>query len=716
MIWHSNTVADVLADLHVDPAVGLSTPEVAQRLDEYGENRPQEQKALTLVRAFAARLRSPLTALLLAVSAIVLILDLYKQVLKSVDTNWYLPIVVAALTVVIALLGALRQCRAASWTDWVHTLSSADTHVRRDGSEQECSILVLVPGDVVLLSAGDIVPADCRLIEADGLLCDECTLTGATMPTEKYAETVFDDITPLAQRTNMLYAGTTITAGTATAVVVATGMRSEMGHSTGYQPQTHHDLPAQKKARQLNVWWGVTAAVISIVALIIGLMRLPDRSAVLLTVTAMAMAAVPIGLAALYTRLIAGGVMHLLRHHVRILRPEAMETLSQVTVVGIEQNMLWRDDGVSLCRAFVGHHDVNLTTDTPKAPGLGQLLRLTALNITDTDPTDKAILTRLRKLGIDKNELVVDMPRIGELPSDSTHKTTVHLANEQTLVLVSGRWRSLLPLCIKGNIDELTAAATAMEHDGLQVMAVTYRLMDTAPSVYTAEVLERELTCAGLLGLHIPLRTDAPHITVSDVRTILFSEESTAVAVATAQSAGLTDTPYVAVGEVIRTLSDADLAAAVKHYNVYCGLDTAQKQRVLTALQQQGEVVAVTSCRDDETALLTAADVGCARGADATNVIKAAADLILLDESCTTLLSAIQECRRLRLRKTGMLVYLLLCSAGLLFMGFGSLFGLLPLPHCALLLMSLHLLLLALPTPFWVTVGISNVVYTLHKK
>lgn len=715
MIWHSNTVADVLTDLRVDPAVGLTEQEVATRLQEYGKNSLQEQKKFSLRHTFAKQLRSPLTILLLAVSGLVLVLNLYTQWLREISTAWPIPLIVAAMAVVTALLTAWRQCRATDTAASLHALAAPDTRVRRNGTEQVCSTHTLVPGDIVLLRVGDIVPADCRLIEADYLRCDENALIGTTMPTEKYAQAVFDDITPLAERTNMVYAGTAVTAGTATAVVVATGVRSELGHGHRRQPSPHSLLPLQAKTNRLNVWWNVSTAGVSILALIIALLCRSDRSAVLLTVAAMMMAAVPTGIAALYTHLTDNGIGRLLRHGIRVHHPEAADTLGRVTVVGIDRELLHRDGEVELCRAFVGHRAVDLTADIPKAPGLGQLMRLAALNAEDTVPADAAVLSCLRQMGIDRNELLLDMPRIGELPPNNERKTSVHLAGEQTLTLVSGEWRSLLPLCTKGNVEELTLAATAMERDGLQVTAVTYRLTDTAPSVYTADVLEQDLTCVGLLGLRFPLCSDGPSLP-TDVRALLFSDESAAVAVSTAQSAGLTTTPYVATGEAIVHLTDEDLATAVRRYNVYCGLDTVQKQRILTILQQQGEVVAVTAGRSDEAALLTAADVGFARGTVATDVAKAAADLTLSEDDHTAIFAAIGEGRRLQWEKKALFLYLLACSGVLLLIGCISLLGLLSLSFSVLLLMGLHLLLLALPTPLWVTFGISNAVQKFRKK
>lgn len=715
MIWHSHTVSDVLTELCVDSTAGLTDREAADRLNEYGKNCLQEQKILSFGQAFGRQLRSPDTILLLAVSGLVLVLNLYTQLLREIATPWPIPLTVAAAAIVAALLNAWRQHRASAATAALKALSTPDVCVRRNGAEQMRCADTLVPGDILLLQAGDVVPADCRLIEADRLQCDESALIGTTMPTDKYADAVFDDITPLAQRTNMLYAGTAVTCGTATAVVVATGMRSEMGHSLKRLPQARHHRTAPSHTNRLNVWWSVTVAGVSLLILLIALLSRTDRSAVLLTVAAMSAAALPTGIAALHTLLSENGIRRILTQGIRVQHSEAIDVLGQVSVVCIDHKMLPQDGEAELCRAFVGHRTADMTADAPKAPGLGQLMRLAALNTTEGDPAGNAILAGLHRMGIDPNELRLDMPRIGELPPASGRTTTVHLAGEQTLILVSGEWRSLLPLCTKGNTEELTAAATAMERDGLQVTAVTYRLTDTAPSVYTADALEQDLTCVGLLGLHFPLHTDAPRME-SRVRTLLFSDESAAVAVTAAQSAGLTATPYVATGEAIASLSDEDLSGALRHYNVYCGLDTAQKQRVLALLRQQGEVVAITAADSEEAALLTAADVGIAYGNRATAVAKAAADLILTEEDPTAVFTAMETGHHLYGEKKVLLLYLIIGSALILLLGCIGLMGAYPLSVTTVWLMALYLLLLALPTPLWATLGISHIIRNLRKK
>ncbi len=712
MIWHSHTATDVLEELQVDPTVGLTQQEADTRLKEYGKNSLQEQIRSSFPQVLSKQMRAPLTVLMWAMAGATLLMDLYNHFLKHIPADWKRSIIVAAITLVITLLNAIRQCRATSGMAALRSLSIPEARVRRDGTEQLCYTLSLVPGDIVVLGVGDLVPADCRLIEAYRLRCDECELTEATMPTEKYAEPVFDDITPLAQRTNMLYAGTAITSGTATAVVVATGIRSEMGHQPAKFINT--TLPMQRLADSLTRWIAGITALLCIVYLVVGLIFHTDRAAVLLTTAALAMAAVPQGVVTLFALLTTRSIQRMSCHHLVLNRPESTDALGRVTVICTEQETLHQSDVVYVGRAFVAHHSVDMTAASPKAPGLGHLIRLAALNTHDSDAVDSAILAALSKMGVDKSDLLVDMPRIGELAPTDSRKTAVHLAGDQALTLVSGDWRSLLPLCVKGNIEELTTAAEAMERDGLQVWAITYRLTDTAPAVYTAEALEQELSCAGLLGLRVPLHPEAKQ-NVSHVRTILLSNESPAIASAAAHRAGLTASACVATAEVVDDLSDEELAKAVQTYNVYCGLNVAQKQRLLTALQQN-DVVLITAGSSIEADLLTTADVGCARGTVAADVTKDAADIILTDDNYTSVVIAVREGHRLRKERIGMIVYLVLCAAAVLLIGCLNLFNMISSAYGAVLVSGLHLLLLALPTPLWITTGISHWIVKLSKQ
>lgn len=702
MIWHSNAITDVLQELRVDPQSGLSKQEVAARLKEYGRNCLDEAQPISFPHALKQQLRSPFTALLLTVSGITLILDLYKQILQSVNTDWEQSLIVAAITVVSTVISAWRHCRTHAAMAKSHYLAANESKVRRDGAEQTCSTDALVPGDIVLLSAGDVVPADCRLVEAYRLKCDECELTEATTPTEKYADTLFDDITPLAQRTNMLYSGTTITNGSATAVVVATGIRSEMGHRAAYTQSTDYTASVQKQTGKLTVWWNVAVVLLSIVALIVGLIVHEDRSMVVLIAAAIMMAATPRNPDDLWIQLTSDYLQRMMHHRVRIRHPETVQTLANVTVLCAEEETLSISDRPILKEAFISpatHVDLaeGLTTEMMNVRGVPSFWRMAVLNCNGSHPVDQVVLEATAH-HFHREDLLLDMPRIGEMTTDDEHRIGVHLAGEQTLILVSGAWRSLLPLCTKGNLDTLADQASAMETSGLQVTAIAYRLVDTAPTVYTAEELEQQLICVGLIGWHMHWHHNLSQTANSlpNLRTILFSDKPVSAAAAVAKRAGFADHPRAITGEALAEFTESEWADAAHEYNVYCGLSAEQKQQLVSALQQQGAIVAVTSGRSDEVELLRSADAGFARGIASTAVIKNAADALLTDDSYNAVMHSLAESRKLNAHKQMVFGYLVLCALIIGSIGVIALFGGIPMTHTALLLAILHLLLMTI--------------------
>lgn len=702
MIWHSNSISDVLQELQVDPAMGLPQQTANDRLKEYGENSLQEQSSVSFCQAFTKQMRAPLLILLWVAFGVTLLVDLYNHFLKDRPIDWHRSLFAAAVALVIALFGALRHRRAAASLAALRALSIPDTRVRRDGKEQLCSTTKLVPGDIVLLKAGDLVPADCRLIEAERLRCDECALTEATMPTEKYAEPIFDDITPLAQRTNMLFAGTAITGGTATAVVVATGVRSEMGRTT--TPSPAMDLPKQKAMQKWRIRWGLGVAFLCVIALIIGLCVHTDRIAVLLAVATLAMVAIPQNIDDLITNVIARSVQRIARNNVRLNHPKVAQSMGNVTVICADQDTLFENNKLTLDWLCVNTQWISLSNGIPNQRGVAPFMRLAVLNSTAGNLIDDAILNAAATAGIHRDDLLTDMPRIGELAPTADRRTSVHLAGAQTLILVSGEWRSLLPLCTKSDVERLTKEAELMEKECGQVMVVAYRLTDTAPTVYTAEELEHDLTCAGLLGWHTPWQLNIGQTTASlpNVRVLLFSDKSVTSTQAIARQLPFIQHPHVLTGEAAIAFNEEEWNTAVQQYDVYCGLTTQQKRQVVTALQRQGEVVAVTGGHSNEVELLTAADVGFARGTIASDVAKSAADAVLEDDSYTTLLNSIYEGKRLNRQIRIIGLYVIVCALALAIFGLIALMGWMPLQYHSIWMLGLHLLLFILPSvPTW---------------
>ena len=683
MIWHSHTPQEVLKELQVDPAVGLAADDAAIRLQEYGENRLQDQKTLTFWQRFARQMKDTMVIILLIAAALSLIICLYNQFFLGEPGDWIEPIIIVLIVMLNAALGVIQESRAEAALAALKSLSAPQARVRRGGAVTTLSAYELVPGDVVELEAGDIVPADCRILEAYSLRCNESALTGESLPVEKTANSAFDNITPLADRTNMLYAGCGISAGRAVAVVVATGMRSEMGHiATLLEEENADDTPLQHKMAQLGKILGFLALIVCVVIFVVGLFfRLPLMD-MFMTAVSLAVAAIPEGMPAIVTIVLALGVQRMVKHNAIIRRLPAVETLGSASVICSDKTGTLTQNRMTLRRAYVNNQFVELD-GIKQVAGLEQLVRLAAL-CTDADivmedgiekligdPTETAILAYLRKIGYDKSELLEDMPRIGELPFDSERKrmTSVHVVNEQTIVIVKGAPESVLPLCTKGNIEKTAEANTAMAQDALRVLAVAYKILDNAPAIYDVETLECDLTLAGLVGMIDPPRAEVK-AAVSDcdtagIRTVMITGDNVVTAAAIARELGILHPEESALtGQELEAMSDKELEANIAQYRVYARVTPADKIRIVKAWQKRGAVVAMTGDGVNDAPALKAADIGCAMGITGTDVAKNAADMTLTDDNFATIVDAAREGRGIydNIRKA--IGFLLSCNLG----------------------------------------------------
>ena len=674
MIWHSNTLQSVLDELQVDPATGLTTDEAAMRLKEHGENKLQEKKPLTFFQRFARQMKDTMVVILLIAAAVSLMICFYEQFFNGKAGEWIEPIVIVAIVMLNAVLGVIQESRAEAALAALKNMSAPQARVLRDGK---------VPGDIVELEAGDLVPADCRILEAYSLRCNESALTGESLPVEKYVSGVFEDITPLAERTNMLYASCGVTAGRGVAVVVATGMRSEMGHIASLlEGEDESDTPLQHKMAQLGKILGILALAVCVIIFIIGLCFRLNWLDMFMTAVSLAVAAIPEGMPAIVTIVLALGVQRMVKHNAIIRRLPAVETLGSASVICSDKTGTLTQNRMTLRRAYVNGQLVDLDEVKP-LPGLEQLIRLAAL-CTDAeitvengrelligDPTETAILAYLLRLGYHKTELLEDMPRIGELPFDSDRKrmSSVHVAGDKTIVIVKGAPEMVLPLCTRGNIEKAEAANTAMAKDALRVLAVAYKILDVAPSVYDAETLESDLTPAGLVGMIDPPRAEVKaaiaDCDTAGIRTVMITGDNVVTAAAIARELGILHENEKAItGQELAALSDEELNASVADYRVYARVTPADKIRIVKAWQKRGDVVAMTGDGVNDAPALKAADIGCAMGITGTDVAKSAADMTLTDDNFATIVDATREGRGIydNIRKA--IGFLLSCNLG----------------------------------------------------
>lgn len=689
MIWHSHNPQEVLNELQVDPSTGLSIDAAADRLQEYGENRLQDQKRLTFIQRFAQQMKDTMVVILLIAAALSLVICLYNRFFLGEPGDWIEPIIIVLIVMLNAALGVIQESRAEAALAALKNLSAPQARVRRGGTVTTLSAYDLVPGDIVELEAGDIVPADCRIIEAYSLRSNESALTGESLPVEKTAESVFDNITPLAERTNMLYAGCGITAGRAIAAVVATGMRSEMGHiATLLEGESENSTPLQHKMAQLGKILGFLALIVCVIIFVVGLFfRLPIMD-MFMTAVSLAVAAIPEGMPAIVTIVLALGVQRMVKQNAIIRRLPAVETLGSASVICSDKTGTLTQNRMTLRRAYVHNQLVELD-GIKQTAGLEQLIRLAAL-CTDAeivtengrekligDPTETAILAYLRIMGYDKSDLLEDMPRIGELPFDSERKrmASIHMAGHQTIIIVKGAPESVLPLCSKGSIEKTAEANTAMAQDALRVLAVAYKLLDTAPAVYDADTLECDLTLVGLVGMIDPpraeVKTAIADCDTAGIRTVMITGDNVVTAAAIAQELGILHEEESAItGQQLESMTDEELETNIAQYRVYARVTPSDKIRIVKAWQKRGAVVAMTGDGVNDAPALKAADIGCAMGITGTDVAKNAADMTLTDDNFATIVDAAREGRGIydNIRKA--IGFLLSCNLGEILMVF----------------------------------------------
>ncbi len=684
MIWHSHTPEEVLKELAVEPASGLPEQTAASRLAEYGENRLEAKAPPTLFQRFMHQMKDAMVIILLVAAAISLALCIYEQVVEGKPGDWVEPIVIVAIVILNAVLGVAQESKAEAALASLKKLSAPNARVRRDGQLVTRPSYELVPGDIIELEAGDMVPADCRVLEAFSLQCNESALTGESLPVEKGADGVFENITPLGDRTNMLYAGCGVSGGRGLAVVVATGMASEMGHIAAMlEGEEGGDTPLQQKIAKLSKTLGLLALAICVVIFAVGSLMNMGIMEMFMTAVSLAVAAIPEGLPAIVTIVLALGVQRMVKKNAIIRRLPAVETLGSASVICSDKTGTLTQNRMTLRRAFVGRQTVELKGEAPDER-LANLLRLASLCTSATltvdeqgvehaigDPTETAILSYLYRVGEKKENLLKNMPLIGELPFDSDRKlmTSVHQAGDTSVIIVKGAPEVLLPRCIKGAVLDAGEANEQMAADALRVLAVAYKTVDTPPTTYTTEELETELTLAGLVGMIDPPREEVKdaiaQCDTAGIRTVMITGDNAVTASAIARELGILHEGEAAIGGPdLAALSDEDLEKDIEKYRVYARVTPADKIRIVKAWQKQGAVVAMTGDGINDAPALKAADIGCAMGITGTDVAKEAADITLTDDNFSTIVAAVKEGRGIydNIRKA--VGFLLSCNLG----------------------------------------------------
>ena len=667
--WFNKEVADVEKTLETDLEKGLSKEEVEKRKKQYGLNELEQKKKKSLFQKFLEQFKD-FMIIVLIIAAIVSGVVGVAEGEGITDT-----IIILIVVVLNAIIGVVQENKAEKSLEALQKLSAHASKVIRDGKIDVVQSRELVPGDVVVLDTGDYIPADLRIIEAVNLKSQESSLTGESVPVEKNAEVIKDEKVGIGDRTNMLFSSSLITYGRGKGIVVETGMNTEVGKIAKIINDTEANVtPLQAKLNKLGKTLGIAALAICIVIFVIGIAYGKDIIDMFMTAVSLAVAAIPEGLAAVSTIVLAIGVQRMVKKNAIIKKLPAVETLGSSTVICSDKTGTLTQNKMTVQKVFTNNNLINVE-DIKELSNEGKKLMQTATLCNDTkigenntltgDPTETALIDLGLKINFELDD-VLKLPRVKEYPFDSDRKlmTTVNKVGEKYIAYTKGGIDELLARCssyeINGEIKtdlenykpEIDKNNIEMAKEALRVLAFAYKELDHEPTDEEMKNIEENLTFVGMVGMIDPPREEVKQAVekckTAGIKTVMITGDHKITAVAIAKSLGILENEDEAItGQELEEMSDEDLTKNIRKYSVYARVSPEHKVRIVKAWQKNGEIVAMTGDGVNDAPALKTADIGCAMGIVGTDVSKEAADVILTDDNFATIVSSVEEGRRI---------------------------------------------------------------------
>jgi Ca2+-transporting ATPase len=665
--WHTLSADEAAHRLETSHQTGLSAAEAAERMARYGPNALHEKRG-----------RSPWRMLLDQFTDFMIIILIGAAVISGIVGDVQDTIAIIVIIILNAVIGFIQEYRAERAMAALKRMSEAGAQVLRDGQVETVNASELVPGDVVLLEAGNVVPADSRLVEAAQLRIDESALTGESVAVEKQIHPLSVIDAPLGDKTCLAYKGTIVTYGRGRGLVIATGMHSELGKIASLlSEEDDSKTPLQKRLKAFGKRLALAALAVCLLVFIIGIMRGEPLLLMFMTAVSLAVAAIPEALPAVVTISLALGAHKMIRQHALIRRLPAVETLGSVTFIcsdktgTLTQNKMhvtaMYADG-ELCKTWQYENKAEPWTTLFHALALSNDAHLDRHGKIHGEPTEAALLRAAQEAGWDKTALEGEMPRLKELPFDSERKrmTTFHGVDKGTekdiIAYTKGSPEALVPQCTRiltssgeQAIDRvaLLLEVEAMAANGLRVLAFACRSWPVLSSSEQPDELECDLVFLGFVGLIDPPRREAKVAVVlcktAGITPVMITGDHPATARAIAHELGiLVDSAgRVMTGAELAKLDQQTFEAEVEHVRVYARVDPVQKIKIIQALQDKGEVVAMTGDGVNDAPALKAADIGVAMGKGGTDVAREAAHMVLLDDNFATIVHAVSQGRRI---------------------------------------------------------------------
>jgi len=695
--WHSLSVSEALQVLG-SGAAGLGDEEAARRLDHYGPNRLKEKKRTSPVIVFLRQFLSPLIYVLLAAATI------------SLATGHYIDAaVVFGALILNAVIGFVQEQQAQQAMEALLRMSAPKAQVRRRDTVMSISAESVVPGDILVLESGNLVPADARVIEEATLKVNESSLTGESVSVDKEAYPLAEE-TPLAERENMVYAGTIVTHGRATAVVTATGMGTEMGKiASGIQGVKEEKTPVQESIASLSRYLVVVVLGIIAILIIVGLQRGLDSIELFMLAVAAAVSAIPEGLPAVVTVVLAIGMRYMAKRNAIIRRLVAVETLGSATVICSDKTGTLTMNEMTVRRIYVDGQYIEVTGEGYEPVGefrrdgkafnpgrdtsLGLLLRTGALCNEASlvqrggsyeivgDPTEGALVVAAAKIGLNKEVMQQNLKRTCEIPFESEQQymavgyredagvrvyvkgSTERILSMSQGILIHGKWTELTDWISR----DVTEATEALARDAMRTIALAYVDLEQEPRKLKCGQLEGRLTFLGIAGMADPPRQEVKRAIAqckeAGVRVVMITGDHKTTAKAIADELNLPSGRAVD-GPELKKISDEELAREINNITVFSRIEPLDKLRIVNALKSRNHIVAMTGDGVNDAPALKASNIGVAMGQTGTDVAKQASDMVLADDNFATVVAAIEEGRAIFNRLRNVILFLLSTNIG----------------------------------------------------
>lgn len=704
---HSHNINNIIAGFSSSSSTGLSAAQAKQLLQKYGKNELPSASSNSFLKMFFMQFKDFMIYTLLCAAGISFAVSYING-----EPDFIEPGIILIIIIVNALIGVFQEKKAEHSLAALKKMTAPSATVLRDSAWQKIPSADIVPGDIIMLETGYLVPADTRIITSHNLMADESSFTGESQPVSKYPDTLSPD-THLSDRHNMVYSGCMICYGHGIGIVCATGVNTELGAIADMLiGEDAPETPLQKRLAVTGKILSITALIICIIIFVAGVIMKRPIIDMFMTSVSLAVAAIPEGLPAIVTIMLSLGVTKMAENNAIIRKLPAVETLGSTTVICSDKTGTLTQNKMHVIKEYCFSGEIPLSSPYgKKLLCMCSLCNNSIIQNTETigEPTENALLNAANDSGIDIYALKKRYRRIQEIPFDSTRKlmTTLHTDNNTTFSITKGAPEILIPLCTHYESDngkilplnysmrrQLLSKNNLYASEGLRILSVAYK---NDISTHDIKNCESGLTFAGFIALIDPPRKEAYHAVKecinAGIRPVMITGDHAATAAKIASDLGIKDrNSKVITGSMLSEMSDEELDKNISKYRVFARVLPEHKLRIVRSLQKNGEIVAMTGDGVNDAPALKASDIGCAMGITGTDVAKNASDMILEDDNFSTITLAVREGRRIYDNIKKSIHFLISCNIGeIITIFFAILFGLTA-PLCAVQLLWINLI------------------------